>query len=25
MISFIKGVLIEKYPTALLIDVNGIG
>ncbi|CAG45291.1 holliday junction DNA helicase, subunit A [Francisella tularensis subsp. tularensis FSC198] len=25
MISFIKGVLIEKDPTALLIDVNGIG
>lgn len=25
MISFIKGVLIEKDPTALLIDVNGLG
>ncbi|ALB01775.1 ATP-dependent DNA helicase RuvA [Francisella persica ATCC VR-331] len=25
MISFIKGVLIEKDPTSLLIDVNGIG
>ncbi|MDE5035629.1 OB-fold domain-containing protein, partial [Francisella tularensis] len=25
MISFIKGVLIEKDPTALRIDVNGIG
>ncbi|ASG68162.1 Holliday junction ATP-dependent DNA helicase RuvA [Francisella halioticida] len=25
MISFIKGVLIEKDPSALLIDVNGIG
>ncbi|AJI73242.1 holliday junction DNA helicase RuvA [Francisella tularensis subsp. novicida GA99-3548] len=25
MISFIKGALIEKDPTALLIDVNGIG
>ena len=25
MISFIKGILVEKDPTALLIDVNGIG
>ncbi|GAB4221891.1 MAG: Holliday junction branch migration protein RuvA [Francisella sp.] len=25
MISFIKGILVEKDPTALLIDVNGLG